>query len=56
MSYFWASVKDWKTWTGAVIYMGADGSLYAFSLFVPTIINELVSFQFPRLTIEELPC
>ncbi|OOQ91533.1 putative MFS transporter [Penicillium brasilianum] len=41
MSYFWASVKDWKTWTGAIIYMGADGSLYAFSLFVPTIINEL---------------
>ncbi|KAJ5670806.1 uncharacterized protein N7477_006169 [Penicillium maclennaniae] len=41
MSYFWASVKDWKTWTGAVIYMGADGSLYAFSLFVPTIIREL---------------
>jgi MFS family permease len=43
MSYFWASVKDWKTWTGAIVYMGADGSLYAFSLFVPTIINELVS-------------
>lgn len=43
MSYFWASVKDWKTWIGAIIYMGADGSLYAFSLFVPTIINELVS-------------
>ncbi|KAJ6123448.1 hypothetical protein N7512_005913 [Penicillium capsulatum] len=42
MSYFWASVKDWKTWTGAIIYMGADGSLYAFSLFVPTIINELL--------------
>ncbi|KAJ5104194.1 hypothetical protein N7532_004723 [Penicillium argentinense] len=41
MDYFWASVKDWKTWTGAIIYMGADGTLYAFSLFVPTIINEL---------------
>ncbi|KAJ5143279.1 uncharacterized protein N7515_002066 [Penicillium bovifimosum] len=41
MDYFWASLKDWKTYTGAVIYMGADGSLYAFSLFVPTIINEL---------------
>jgi MFS family permease len=43
MSYFWASLKDWKTYTGAIIYMGADGSLYAFSLFVPTIINQLVS-------------
>ncbi|KAJ6093536.1 hypothetical protein N7486_008825 [Penicillium sp. IBT 16267x] len=45
MSYFWASVKDWKTWTGAIVYMGADGSLYAFSLFVPTIISELVSYS-----------
>ncbi|KAJ5484380.1 Major facilitator superfamily domain general substrate transporter [Penicillium expansum] len=43
MEYFWSSLKDWKTYTGAVIYMGADGSLYAFSLFVPTIISELVS-------------
>lgn len=43
MEYFWSSLKDWKTYTGAVIYMGACGSLYAFSLFVPTIISELVS-------------
>lgn len=43
MTYFWASLKDWKTYAGAIIYMGADGSLYAFSLFVPTIINQLVS-------------
>ncbi|KGO37065.1 Major facilitator superfamily domain, general substrate transporter [Penicillium expansum] len=42
MEYFWSSLKDWKTYTGAVIYMGADGSLYAFSLFVPTIISELL--------------
>lgn len=41
MRYFWASVRDWKTWLFAVIYMGADGALYAFSLFLPTIINEL---------------
>lgn len=38
MEYFWASVKDWKTWTGAMIYMGCDGALYAFSLFLPSII------------------
>lgn len=43
MDYFWASVKDWKTYTSAIIYMGCDGSLYAFSLFIPTILNELVS-------------
>lgn len=41
MSYFWASVKDWKTPAYAIIYMGADGALYAFSLFLPTIIQEL---------------
>ncbi|KAL8777120.1 MAG: hypothetical protein Q9213_008001 [Squamulea squamosa] len=39
MSYFWASVKDWKTWLYAVIYMGCVGPLYAFSLFLPTIIG-----------------
>src|SRR5437762_8804159 len=41
MTYVWASVKDWKTWTSAMIYMGCDGALYAFSLFLPTIIHEL---------------
>ncbi|KAF1997984.1 MFS general substrate transporter, partial [Amniculicola lignicola CBS 123094] len=41
MSYFWSSVKDWKTWCFAVIYMGADGALYAFSLFLPSIIAQL---------------
>jgi len=41
MSYFWASVKDWKTWNSAIIYMGCDTPLYAFSLFLPSIINEL---------------
>jgi MFS family permease len=45
-SYLWASLKDWKTYTGAIIYMGADGPLYAFSLFIPTIINELVRAPF----------
>ncbi|KAI9368611.1 major facilitator superfamily domain-containing protein [Aspergillus egyptiacus] len=45
MKYFWSSLKDWKTYTGMLIYMGADGSLYAFSLFVPTIINELVRYE-----------
>ncbi|KAF5862165.1 hypothetical protein ETB97_012062 [Aspergillus alliaceus] len=45
MTYFWSSLKDWKTYTGAVIYMGADGALYAFSLFTPTIINQLVGYK-----------
>ncbi|KNG89067.1 MFS transporter [Aspergillus nomiae NRRL 13137] len=41
-SYMWDSLKDHKTWLGAIIYMGADGALYAFSLFLPTIIKELL--------------
>ena len=65
MEYFWASVKDWKTWLYAAIYMGgsspsplsplpppdhtmdtdiwisADAPLYAFSLFLPSIIASL---------------
>lgn len=46
MVYFWSSMKDWKTWLYAVIYMGADMPLYGFSLFVPTIIKELVCSPF----------
>ncbi|KAF2222199.1 major facilitator superfamily domain-containing protein [Elsinoe ampelina] len=41
MAYAYASLKDWKTYAFAVIYMGADGALYAFSLFLPSIIREL---------------
>lgn len=41
MKYFWQSVKDWKTYAFSIIYMGADGSLYAFSLFLPSIIAGL---------------
>ncbi|KAK0731008.1 major facilitator superfamily domain-containing protein [Lasiosphaeris hirsuta] len=41
MKYFWDAVKDWKMWLGMVIYMGCDMPLYAFSLFLPTIIADL---------------
>jgi MFS family permease len=41
MSYFYASIKDWKTYAFAVIYMGCDGALYAFSLFLPSIVAQL---------------
>ncbi|KAL8743643.1 MAG: hypothetical protein Q9190_004027 [Brigantiaea leucoxantha] len=43
MEYFWASITDWKTYLYAVIYMGADAPLYAFSLFLPSIINAVSS-------------
>lgn len=41
MKYLIAGLKDWKMWLGMVIYMGCDMPLYAFSLFLPSIINEL---------------
>lgn len=41
MKYFWASLVDWKMWLGMAIYMGCDMPLYAFSLFLPTIISNL---------------
>ena len=44
MSYFWAAVKDWKTLLSVICYMGADGPLYAFSLFLPTIISGLGTY------------
>lgn len=41
MEYFYQSIKDPKTYLGSIIYMGVAGSLYAFSMFLPTIIREL---------------
>jgi len=41
MKYVWLALKDYKMWLGMVIYMGADMALYAFSLFLPSIITEL---------------
>lgn len=40
-AYLWAALRDWKMWLGMVIYMGCDMPLYAFSLFLPTIITNL---------------
>jgi predicted MFS family arabinose efflux permease len=39
--YVWQALKDWKTYLFMVIYGGSAGSLYAFSLFLPSIIKEL---------------
>lgn len=41
LTYLWAALKDWKMWLGMAIYMGCDMPLYAFSLFLPTIVAEL---------------
>ena len=37
----WKSLGDWKSWVGMVVYAGADMPLYAFSLFLPSIINQV---------------
>lgn len=41
MKYVRQSLSDWKTYISMGIYMGFDGPLFAFSLFTPTIINQL---------------
>ncbi|KAH7098254.1 MFS general substrate transporter [Auriculariales sp. MPI-PUGE-AT-0066] len=37
----WAGLRDPKTWMFMLCYAGSDGPLYAFSLFLPSIINSL---------------
>ncbi|KAJ3512288.1 hypothetical protein NLJ89_g3607 [Agrocybe chaxingu] len=41
MHYILMSLKDWKTYIGMAIYCGCVMPLYAFSLFLPSIINQL---------------
>ncbi len=40
-SYLWSSLGDWKMWLAMAIYMGTTVPLYAFSIFLPTIIRDL---------------
>jgi MFS family permease len=46
MVYLWSAVKDWKTYAGMLVYMGPLMPLYSFSLFLPTIIQNM-SFTTP---------
>ena len=39
--YISAAFKDWKLYVGMLIGMGVTGPLYAFSLFLPSIIHEM---------------
>lgn len=55
MAYFWAAVKDYKTWLQCIIYMGTDGPLYAFSLFLPTIINTLGTYNAVQAQLLTIP-
>lgn len=40
-SNIFKAIFDWKTWVGMLAYMGVDGPLYAFSIFTPTIVQQL---------------
>ncbi|KAL0951359.1 hypothetical protein HGRIS_008063 [Hohenbuehelia grisea] len=58
--YIWKSLADWKTWIAMGIYMGFDGPLYAFSLFLPTIINQvaprvIIGFQATKSNLLSVP-
>ena len=57
--WHWAPLResftDWKTWTGAVMYMGVDGALYAFSLFLPTIIKNMGTFSTTKAQLLSVP-
>ncbi|KAF3911174.1 hypothetical protein AA313_de0209198 [Arthrobotrys entomopaga] len=39
------SLTDWKTYTGIMIYGGAAGPLFAFSLFLPSIIADMGTYS-----------
>lgn len=39
--HIWAAVKDWKTYCYMLIFMGCLCPLYAFSLFLPTIVGTM---------------
>lgn len=53
--YFWAAVKDSKTWLLCLVYMGCDGPLYAFSLFLPTIIASLGTYSTVQAQLLTIP-
>ncbi|KAI1793868.1 MFS general substrate transporter [Ganoderma leucocontextum] len=54
MKYVWQALSDWNTWLAMGIYMGFDGPLFAFSLFTPTIINQL-GFQATAANLLSVP-
>ena len=46
LEYLWAALKEWKMYNGMVMYMGILMPLYSFSLFLPSIIQQM-SFTTP---------
>ncbi|THH15230.1 hypothetical protein EW146_g5217 [Bondarzewia mesenterica] len=52
--YVWKSIFDWKTWIGMMVYTGSDMPLYAFSLFLPTIISQVCPSFTPSTDLRRL--
>lgn len=50
MKYFWAAIKDWKIWVHMFITIGVYTGLYAYSLFLPTITNNLGISTSPEMS------
>lgn len=46
MKYLWQALKDYKMWIGMLIYCGPLMPIYSFSVFLPTIIQNM-SFTTP---------
>jgi MFS family permease len=49
IKYFWAAIKDWKIWVHMFITIGVYTGLYSYSLFLPTIINDLGTARTPEM-------
>jgi len=45
MRYFWQALKDWKIWVHMVITIGVYTGLYSYSLFLPTIVRGLGTYD-----------
>ncbi|KAI0318574.1 MFS general substrate transporter [Amylostereum chailletii] len=52
----WKSITDWKTWIGMIVYMGSDMPLYAFSLFLPSIIKEATAANLLTVPVYVFAC
>lgn len=49
IKYFFAALKDWKIWVHMFITIGVYTGLYSYSLFLPTIINEMGTAKTPEM-------
>ncbi|KAK0188656.1 MFS general substrate transporter [Armillaria mellea] len=56
MKYIQQSLLDWKTWVGMMTFAGSAMPLYAFSLFLPSIINEATRANLLTVPVYVLAC